>query len=414
MEIKLPEGARYILKKLYSSGYKGYIVGGCVRDSLLGKVPADFDIASNAQPCDVMDMFKDFKLLSTGLKHGTVTVIIDNMPFEVTTFRKEGAYSDYRRPDHVEFIGTIDEDLSRRDFTINSMAYNPREGLVDLYGGYEDLCNGIIRCVGDADARFKEDALRMMRAIRFSAQLGFEIDKYTFDSIVANAALIKKISCERIKDELCKMLLSDNAGKLSLLFKAGLMDNIIPELSDHVKLYRSEGHLIKCIDESDKDLVVRLTIMFYEIASLAAGILKRLKFQNSIIDNVDKTLHFRGIKLKEDRVSIKRELKETGEECFIHLLAVREALVRADNEHEKLIKIDNIKEIVQDILNKNECFNRKMLCIGGNDIKKIGVNDGRTIGLMIDALINKVIENPELNKKDILIKYAEEIKKTDF
>ncbi|HBM79866.1 MAG TPA: polynucleotide adenylyltransferase, partial [Clostridiaceae bacterium] len=142
MEIKLPEGARYILKKLYSSGYKGYIVGGCVRDSLLGKVPADFDIASNAQPCDVMDMFKDFKLLSTGLKHGTVTVIIDNMPFEVTTFRKEGAYSDYRRPDHVEFIGTIDEDLSRRDFTINSMAYNPREGLVDLYGGYEDLCNG--------------------------------------------------------------------------------------------------------------------------------------------------------------------------------------------------------------------------------------------------------------------------------
>jgi len=228
MSVFLSNGAKFVISKLLSGGFSAYAVGGAVRDCLLGKTPSDFDVTTNATPNTVKSLFE--KTIDTGIKHGTVTVLIGNVPVEVTTFRSDGKYSDNRKPDSVNLVNDVREDLSRRDFTINALCYNESDGLIDLYDGQKDLNDKIIRAIGNPEERFKEDALRILRAVRFSAQLGFSIEKKTKDAIISCAPLVKNLSCERICAELDKIIMSDRPEEIKTLYDLGVLKHIMPEM----------------------------------------------------------------------------------------------------------------------------------------------------------------------------------------
>ena len=300
--IKLPETTEYIIEKIEKNGFEAFAVGGCIRDSLLGRVPNDWDIATSAKPEDIMNIFEN--TVETGIEHGTVTVVIDKEPYEVTTYRIDGDYTDGRHPDSVEFTENIEEDLSRRDFTINAMAYNNSTGLVDVFGGRDDLENKVIRCVGDPRKRFEEDALRMMRGIRFSAQLGFSIENDTFKAIEEMSDLISAVSIERINVEFTKTLMSD-AKKIMIYHESGILKNILPELykidSEDYNREFSAVEMIKmgvnCADLCKKDLACRLAGFFIYINE-AIGlentrkILKKMRYDNKTISKACELLKY--------------------------------------------------------------------------------------------------------------------------
>jgi len=439
MKVFVPYDVKYIINELYKNKFDAFIVGGCLRDLLLNLEPKDYDIATSAKPDNVMSLFN--KTIPTGIKHGTVTVVINNNNYEVTTFRTEGDYLDNRHPSSVDFVTDIREDLSRRDFTVNALAYNDKLGLIDYFNGINDLKNKIIRCVGHADKRFKEDALRMLRAIRFSCQLGFKIENKTFEAIINNANLIKNISKERIRDELCKILISSSPSKgIDMLQKTGLLEFIIPELNLlvnysplSIKHNRDVfGHTLKVMDNLEgNNLTLMLAALLHDVGKLntltleadgvyrfpkhnvegsvmSKKILRDLKFDNYTVNSVSKLIEHHlvlQVNYMPTRYEIKKYLLEVGEDIVYLLFELQKADIRAlDNPKPFLKKVDYIKDTVKDILSNKEPLYIKDLVINGEDlIKEFNIPRGKLIGDILNHLLDEVLKNPDLNNKENLL-----------
>ncbi|KPU43833.1 CCA-adding enzyme [Oxobacter pfennigii] len=407
MKLKLPAEVNFIIKKLNDQSFEAYIVGGCVRDILLLKEPKDWDICTNALPQMVTDIFKSFcKVIPTGAKHGTVTLLLNKKHFEVTTYRIDGAYSDFRRPDSISFTSSIEEDLSRRDFTINAMAYNPSKGLIDPHGGQRDLSKKVINCVGDPEHRLFEDYLRALRAVRFSCQLEFEISPATSASIKRHNDLIIHISKERIREEFIKILLSTVPEKgVKIFIEYGLLFYIIPEL-----IYVAESPLflksLKALGYSPADLITRLAIILYPVRHAnkkPANALKYLRFDNdtavSVSNILDCAMALPSLSMK----AVKKFMTKAGIQNLDMLFDLLTANAKAaDDNSEELLYIENLKDKCSGIIKEKEPLTLKDLDIDGNDIKALGVVEGKKIGKLLNTLLDIVLDEPKLNDKEIL------------
>ena len=440
MKIQLPEKVNTIISTLQAHGHEAYAVGGCVRDSILGRVPDDWDITTSATPLETKSLFK--RTFDTGIEHGTITVLIDKEAFEVTTYRVDGKYEDSRHPSEVTFTRSLSEDLLRRDFTINAMAYNDTEGLVDIFGGMDDLKNKIIRCVGNAKERFGEDALRILRAVRFAAQLGFEIENETQEAIQTLAPTLANISAERIQVELVKMLISPNPSRLRTAYELGITKVILPEFDEIMEttqetphhIYTVGEHTLKAIKLVGPDKVLRLTMLFHDIAkpkmktidengvahfkmhdiegvSMTKGILRRLKFDNDTLGKVTKLVQFHDYRIPAEPKRVRRAMNKIGEELFPYYLEVRRADTLAQSEYLREEKLQNIRDMevcYHEILERKECVSLKDLAVTGSDLIAAGMQPGKEIGFVLNELLEMVIEHPELNTKEQLL----EIRKT--
>lgn len=392
MNISIPKDVKYIIDTFYNNGYEAFMVGGCIRDILLNKNPADYDIATSAPP-EITEKLFD-KTIPTGIEHGTITVIINKKPYEITTYRLEGKYSDNRKPDSVIFISNIKEDLARRDFTINAFAYNHKSGLLDYFSGNIDLNNSIIRCVGDADKRFKEDALRMLRAIRFASQLNFSIEEKTFAAILSNSFLIKHISKERIKAELFKIILSDNSYYgMTKLFETNLLKSIIS-----FNLNISPKLDILC-----RDISTRLAYLFlYSDINIVQSTLKTLTCDNDTINKV--LLLLRSYSLIDPLLSkcyCKRLIISVKEDNIFNLIHLYEVA----ND----IPLINLTKSIKNILATREPLYIKDLSINGNILKnELNIKPGKILGDILNYLINSVIDETISNNPDELLLAAKE------
>ena len=378
MKISIPEYVKKAIFELNSKGFEAYVAGGAVRDALLGMSPDDWDITTNALVSDVQEIFT--RHFDTGIKHGTVTALVDGKPIEITTYRIEGDYENNRRPRSVEFTANLSDDLKRRDFTINAMAYNDERGLVDHFGGEDDLKNKVIRCVGNPDERFNEDALRMMRAVRFSSRLGFEIEDKTFKSIQKNCQLLKNISAERVQSEFVKTLLT--GADVDILFSSGIMGIILPEIINNSQLVNSVP--------ADKDL--KLSALFYDTEEeVCRKLLNRLKFDNKTKHNVLQILKCSTMEIPDDEISSRKMLRDFGCEILEKTISLWKSLQK------------NVEKAEQ-ILNKTKLqpHSLSMLAIDGNDLKNVGIS-GVEIGKTMSFLLDEVIKNPELNTKPQLL-----------
>jgi len=439
--IVIPEDVQGIIDKLNESGFKAYLVGGAVRDSFLGKTPKDYDIATNAKPEQMLQVFDGFRIVETGLKHGTITLVVNERNYEVTTFRVDGNYSDNRRPDSVEFVDDITDDLSRRDFTINALAYNREEGLIDPFGGRKDLAESHILCVGNPDDRFNEDALRMLRAIRFGAELGFLIVEETQNSIAKNARLIDNISKERINAELTRVLMSDNSTFfLWQLYRLNLMKHIVPDLDKCFGVEQKNRwhhldvgtHILGTIGDAPKDLEIRLALMLHDIgkpnckttdengfdhfyqheiesARLATSWLKEYKFENETIENVSSLVLYHDGLMSPTKKNVKKLLNKLGTALVEKLFEIRNQDILMHSLHmraEKLQELDLAKHLFREIVAHNEAFQIKDLAVNGDNLISLGYQQGRQIGEALNQMLDMVIESPELNKKKVLTELA--------
>ncbi len=439
--IKLPNDVKYIIEKLESAGFEGYAVGGCVRDSLLGREPKDWDVTTNATPIEVKSLFR--RTVDTGIEHGTVTVMLGSIGYEVTTYRIDGKYDDGRHPNTVTFTPNLKEDLLRRDFTINAMAYSDSTGLVDMYDGQRDLENKIIRCVGDARQRFSEDALRMMRAVRFSAQLGFDIEAETYAAIKILAPDLKKISAERIYAEMIKTLTSPNPMHFARFYETGMSKVFLPEFDKIMECeqnnphhcYTVGGHTLHGINEVKPDASLRLAALFHDIAKpeckttddegvdhfkkhpevgarMSSEILKRLKSDNNTIDLVKRLVKWHDVRPVEDIKSVRRVVAKVGAEHFEALLELQEADIYGQSDFqrtEKLNRINYCKRFYSQIVAENQCLKLKDMAIKGADLIAIGVEKGPRMGDILNACLEHVIEDPTCNTREYLIGYVQEL-----
>jgi len=405
----LPAGVAAVLEKLVRSGFSAYLVGGVVRDMIMGRRPRDYDIATSATPAQVNDLFA--RVIPTGEKHGTVTVLSGGLPVEVTTLRREGKYSDHRRPDSVEFTQSLKEDLSRRDFTINSLAAGPEGTLYDFFGGRQDLAGGVIRAVGSPGRRFREDALRMLRAIRFACQTGFYIEEKTLQSIRANRRLISRVSAERVREELNGILLGrlPDLG-LKLIRDCGLLEYILPELADWAGagLESGAGDLfggtLEVVRRTPAKLSLRLAALLFPAvrAGLAVvEILERLKYDRRTVRSVADLVEALGGEPPGERKQIKKAIAGLGTEVFwglLDLLAAGAAGVGTDTTR--------IRETARDILENREPLAVKDLAVNGRDLKRLGLRPGREMGDILNRLLDLVLDNPVLNEKQQLLDLA--------
>lgn len=439
-------GFKIILDLLIDNGYSAYLVGGCVRDRLMNRPCGDIDITTSAKPYEVEQIFTEnkIKFIETGLKHGTVTAVIDGEAYEVTTFRIDGAYSDNRHPENVEFVDEVSLDLARRDFTINAIAYNDSTGIVDPFYGKRDIENKIIRAVGDADKRFREDALRIMRALRFASVLDFDIEDNTKTAIFNNKALLKNIASERLFSELKKLLLGDNVEKILTEYRE-VIAVIIPELRktfdfpQHTKwhLYDVYTHIVKSVAVSPKKDYIRFTLFLHDIAKPnckttdksgqdhfkghpamsadeAAVILKRLKVSNDFYNKVVKLVQIHDFHILYEKSNIKKWLNELGADMTLDFIDVKIADLATHNltyAGDELQLLSSIKELTTQIIKNKEPYNISDLKIKGNDLVNLGYK-GSQISKELDALLSLVIENPELNEYDILLNKAKDDYKT--
>ncbi len=440
-DIRIPDEVLFIIGKLNSTGYKAYIVGGCVRDGIMGRVPQDWDICTSSLPDETMSIFD--KAIDTGAKHGTVTVVVNGKGYEVTTFRLDGVYRDNRRPERVDFTSSIEEDLGRRDFTINAMAYHPVEGFIDPYKGTCDIKKKLIRAVGNPEKRFLEDALRMLRAVRFSAQLDFSIDPATFQSIKSCCRLITNISYERIRDELTKILVSSNPMNFSLLKETGLLHHILPEFElcydirqNHpYHLFNVALHSLYSVSNIENVPVLRWAMLLHDLGKsrtkttdeknidhfyghpqvstgMAKDILNRLRFDNKNSELICRLIRFHDRSIETNHKAVRRALNVIGEDIFEYLLKVKEADKKAQNPEyleEGLSYLNVIKSIYLDIKQKQQCTSLKDLAVDGKDLINLGLRQGKEIGEVLQKLLKSVIENPELNEKEKLLELARRI-----
>ncbi len=440
--MNIPEQVIYILEKINQNGHEAYIVGGCVRDCLMGRVPNDWDITTSATPIEIKALF--LRTYDTGLKHGTVTVNIDKINFEVTTYRIEKSYQDYRRPSEVSFTENIEEDLKRRDFTMNAIAYHPRVGFVDPFSGIFDIENGIIRCVGTADNRFQEDALRLLRAIRFACQLNFEIEEKTLMAIKRNKKLIAHISKERIREELNKILVSNNTEKFLLMHDIGMLQEIIPEFDNcfdteqkhNYHIYDVGRHSLAAVKSIKKDLVLKWTMLLHDIGKplckttdvegidhfynhgeqsviLANQILRRLKFDNQSRVKIKRLIKWHDRPIHPTHKAVRKAMQVVGEELFMDLLNVIEADIKAQNpefEEKRIEELRQIKKIYHEIQQNKQCVAINDLAINGRDLINIGIPQGREIGETLSRLLDIVVDYPEENNKERLLEIAKKMK----
>lgn len=441
IQIQLPEKVQFIISRLEQAGYEAYAVGGCVRDSLLGRQPHDWDVTTSAKPMQVKEVFRH--TIDTGIQHGTVTVMLDHEGFEVTTYRIDGEYEDSRHPKEVTFTVNLVEDLKRRDFTINAMAYNDRSGIVDAFGGVEDLENGIIRCVGEAAERFGEDALRILRAVRFSAQLGFSIADGTKAAATALAPNLNHISAERIQAELVKLLVSAHPDYMRDAYALGITRIVLPELDDAFAtqqnhphhMYNVGEHLMQCLLHTRADKSLRLAALLHDIGKpqtkttdadgtdhfhghvevserMAVDILKRLKFDNDTITKVQKYVKYHDYNAEPNARAVRRAVNKIGAEYFPQVLELRRADTLAQSTYqqaEKLERIAVIARLYSEIMEKQQCVSLKTLEITGNDIIALGVPKGKKIGAILAELLDDVLQNPENNTHDYLMEKAKKL-----
>lgn len=392
--INLPGEVKKTLNILISNGFEAYTVGGCVRDSIMGKSPSDWDITTSATPDEISSCFRGYRLIETGIKHGTITVIINKMQIEITTYRIDGKYSDNRRPDDVLFTDNIEFDLKRRDFTINALAYNGNE-IIDLFGGIDDIDKKTIKCVGDPDERFNEDGLRILRALRFASVLNFETEKNTSESINKNKYLLNNISMERINTEFNKLLMGDNFQRTILEYR-DVIGVFIPELS---KISIEELKYRLNAMSSLNSLILRLSVLLYKVEE-PDSILMRLKYDNATIKSVRLLTSNIDIKIYPDLVNIKKSLHNINYVNLCNLIQIKKALFK--NEYDELIKSE---EIINEIIETNQCYSLKTLAISGQDLIDAGIPKGKNIGKILDKILNEVIEGNLENEKNSLHNY---------
>lgn len=406
--MRLPNDVSTIIEVLEQAGYEAYAVGGCVRDSLLNEEPKDYDITTSATPSEVKALFR--RTIDTGIEHGTVTVRMSGVSYEVTTYRIDGEYEDFRHPKEVKFTGSLEEDLKRRDFTINAMAYNEKTGLVDLYGGEEDLKNRLIRCVGDPVQRFTEDALRMLRAVRFAAKLSFTIEDETFKAMKTLHENLAHVSAERIYVELSKTLMSDNPEMIEDAYRAGLTGIFMPELDAFFAGDKAE-EVLRNLKKSDMNLQVRLAILLEnvntkddeEAGDMAYDVLRRLKTDRFTFETVKKLVALRTFILRDDRYEVRKFLARYGRELteyYIKVLSVK-------GEKEKEIA-KKLKATVDAIYDANECVTVKDMALSGTDLIEMGFEKGTVIGDKLNLLFEAVLKDPSLNNREDLIRIAKQ------
>lgn len=458
MKIEIPTGAAYILQQLNKHGYEAYIVGGCVRDSLLGKQPNDWDITTSAKPEEVKAIFH--RTIDTGIQHGTVTVLVDreilddgrgspashtDYAFEVTTYRVDGVYTDHRRPESVCFTASLEEDLKRRDFTINAMAYNPEQGVIDIFGGQKDLEKGIIRCVGEASERFDEDALRILRAIRFAAQLDFVIENQTREAMRDQAKFLKDISAERICTELTKMIVSKHPERLEEAYELGLTNIFLPEFDRMMQtpqnnpyhLYDVGRHTLQVMRAVSATPVLRYAALLHDVgkpeckttdetgvdhfyghqelsAKMARTILRRLKLDNDTIDQVCRLVRNHDYGLSGDgpgMKSFRRFVAQLGAEHFADFLEIRKGDMAGQSAYhleQRRQVIAHMEAMYAEIIEQKQCLKLSELEISGKDLIAIGVKPGPDMGRILKALLDQVLEEPELNTREQLLAIVKE------
>ena len=407
MKINLPPKVRYIINKIYENNYEAYIVGGCVRDAILGFEPNDYDITTSASPNTIQEIFKDFKCIETGIEHGTVSVLMEDEIFEITTYRIEGEYKDHRRPDKVDFTDRLEEDLKRRDFTINAMAYNEKKGLIDLFGGKEDLNNKIIKTVGNPYDRFNEDGLRMIRAIRFSSKLNFTIEKETLKAIYDKSFIINNISLERITDEFTKIILSDKPENIKYLFETKLLKYLNISNEDDIGKLKQFYNEIVILKKINKNLEKRLALLDYIVEKNninCKSFCNELIYSKKIIKNYNIILTLlKNIEIDHlNKVEIKKILSEVDRNLLEEYLDISRII------YDKEKKVDEIIDILSEIEENNECYIIKNLKVNGRDIMSLGYKN-KEVGEVLNYLLEIVIEDYTLNKKDVLIKKIKEI-----
>ena len=440
MRIRLPDKVNNIIETLTAAGYEAYAVGGCVRDSVLGRVPNDWDITTSAMPAETKSLFH--RTIDTGIQHGTVTVMLGKEGFEVTTYRIDGDYEDSRHPKEVTFTVSLEEDLKRRDFTINAMAYNEQSGLVDIFGGMQDMEQGVIRCVGNAEDRFTEDALRMLRAVRFSAQLGYSIEEETKQAIRKLAPNLQLISAERIQAELVKLVTSAHPDYLRIAYETGITKQILPEFdlcmetaqNNPHHCYSVGEHILHSMQEVSSDKVLRLAMLFHDIGKpqtltidedgithnkghaltgekMTKEILRRLKFDNHTIDKVSKIVLYHDQEIGLTDSGIRRAVNRMGEDIFPMLFAVRYADIQAQSDYqreEKLQRLAYIQKIYDGICTRQECLSLKSLAVTGSDLIALGIPAGKEIGELLKDLLEIVLDEPERNTGEELLSICKE------
>lgn len=438
IHIVIPEDVSAILKTLSGAGFEAYAVGGCVRDSLLGRRPQDWDITTSAMPEQVKSLFD--RTFDTGIEHGTVTVLQNGVGYEVTTYRIDGTYADGRHPDSVIFTRNLREDLLRRDFTINAMACNEEEGLVDLFGGLEDLEQGVIRCVGNARERFSEDALRILRGVRFAAQLGFELEEETREGMRLLAPALRKISAERVQAELIKILESDRPDMLRTAWELGITAQFLPEFDRMMEteqetphhMYSVGEHTLHALLNVRKDKVLRLTMLFHDMGKpdlktvdqngtahfkkhagrseeLTKQILRRLKFDNDTLKKVTVLVRYHDYRMPAEAACVRRAIYRIGKELFPLYLEVRRADVAAQSRYqreEKMADIEAVEQLYRGIMERGDCVSLKELAVNGKDLIREGFAPGKSLGSLLDRLLDAVLEDPALNQKETLLELA--------
>ena len=435
MKISLPKDVEYIINTLQRAGYEAYAVGGCVRDTILNREPDDWDITTSAKPMEIKKLFP--VTIDTGIQHGTVTVLRNHVGYEVTTYRIDGEYADNRHPKEVIFTASLKEDLLRRDFTINAMAYNHEDGIIDEYGGLNDISDGIIRCVGNPYDRFSEDALRIMRAVRFSAQLGYRIEEETSKAIVKLAPNLSTISAERINTELTKLLISPNPDYLRDACRLGITRVVLPEFDKCMECEQVNPHHCYSVGEHTlhslrfvpNDRVLRYTMLFHDFGKpdtrsvgedgrmhfyghplvserMASDIMHRLKFDNDTLHAVKLLCRNHDLEIIEDKKHVRRAMNKLGSDNFSKLLMVKRADCMAQSDYkreEKLASLDKLESIYNEIVSAKECVCMKDLAVCGRDLIDLGVKPGPAMGAILGKLLSMVIDEPSLNDREVLL-----------
>lgn len=440
MNLLLTDNVNKIIEKLNNNGHESFVVGGCVRDSLLGITPHDWDICTSAKPEQIKKCFEDFNTFDSGIKHGTISIVIDKEVYEVTTYRIDGEYTDNRHPQNVTFTNDITKDLARRDFTINAMAYNDEKGLVDPFNGQEDLRNKVIRCVGNPDNRFNEDALRIIRALRFASTYGLDIDKETSESILRNAHLLNNIAVERIAVEFNKLICGKGAEDILNNYR-DVIAVFIPEIKKMFDFKQKTKHhnrdvwhhTTHTVSQIDNDALLRITMLFHDLgkpdvctydpdgsthfkghpkysAKRAENILRRLKYPTNFIENCVQLIIYHDVRFNGSKKQLKHILSAIGEDKVRLLFKVQRADVMAQSDYlheEKLQKIDTASKMFEKIIEEQSCFTLKQLAVNGNDLKAIGITEGKLIGKTLKYLLSQVIDEKAENEKYLLLNIAE-------
>ena len=435
MLIHLPEDVKAILHTLQAAGYEAYAVGGCIRDSLLGRRPDDWDITTSAKPQETKALFG--KTIDTGIQHGTVTVMRHGRGYEVTTYRVDGEYEDGRHPKEVTFTASLKEDLRRRDFTVNAMAYNEEDGLVDLFGGRQDLEQKIIRCVGEANERFEEDALRIMRAVRFSAQLGFSIEERTKEAIRGHAERLRQVSAERIQVELTKLVISPNPDFLRIAWETGITAVVLPEFDRLMEQPQNNPHHCFSVGEHTlhamqavrPDKCLRLCLLLRDGAKplclttdaegidhfhghaqkgerMAAQILKRLRYDNHTTELVSRLVKWHDVAIAPEKKAVRRAASRMGKELFPLILEVKAADLAAQSDYQRTEKrewLERLRSLYEEIEREGDCLTIKDLAVNGRDLIQAGITPGPQLGLALQQLLEIVLEDPEKNTREYLL-----------